>query len=352
MVIHAYLICFNEERIIGSVLNYYSSFCSKIFVFDNLSTDRSVEIANTYECVTVVPFDTHGKKDDSKHVQIKTEEYKKYSRADGKFCTEPADWVICVDMDELVYHPDLVGVLAKYKEQGVTVPQITGFDMVGEDDIDPSRPLIGQYLNGVREELFDKRAVFSSDFDMSYTGGCHAEGPGFELMKSTYRYKTSNEYPLALLHFKHIGGLLLESAKKNYDRFDAKGIHKVDSDTYVGPGAHYKKYIDMGAERSPLIEKASPVLVNGLVRFDDFPSTTGEQGSLIAGDMSVTEQDVDLVRDAGMKLEKVSIELAYKLMKLANRLRPSGPLIKAKLRAYEQTLSKVKQLESSDSSVK
>ncbi|WP_175404477.1 glycosyltransferase family 2 protein [Endozoicomonas atrinae] len=62
MKIHAYLICFNEEKIIKSVLDYYSSICSKIFLFDNGSTDDSVKIACQYDNVRVINFDTGGKK--------------------------------------------------------------------------------------------------------------------------------------------------------------------------------------------------------------------------------------------------------------------------------------------------
>lgn len=66
--IHAYFVCYNEEKILPFILDYYLSFCSKIFLFDNLSNDRTLEIARGYPEVKVIPFDTFGKKDNSKHV--------------------------------------------------------------------------------------------------------------------------------------------------------------------------------------------------------------------------------------------------------------------------------------------
>jgi glycosyltransferase involved in cell wall biosynthesis len=36
--------CFNEERFLPYFLRHYSTFCDKIFIFDNCSTDKSKEI--------------------------------------------------------------------------------------------------------------------------------------------------------------------------------------------------------------------------------------------------------------------------------------------------------------------
>ena len=104
--VHVYLLCYNEEVIIESVLRYYSSFCTRIFILDNYSTDKSMDIAKQFENVTIIQWENNGFLDDKKHIELKTELYKLYSRKDGKYTQEIADWVIVCDMDELIYHPN------------------------------------------------------------------------------------------------------------------------------------------------------------------------------------------------------------------------------------------------------
>jgi glycosyltransferase involved in cell wall biosynthesis len=346
MKIHAYFVCFNEERILPSILDYYSGLCSKIFIFDNGSTDSSKEIALSYEKVKFIPFDTKGMKDNKKHSQIKTEEYKKYSRKGGCYTDEVADWIICCDMDEVIYAPNLIEILKAYKEKGIAVPQITGFDMVGENNIS-SENILDQYDLGVRSVTFDKRAVFDVDFDMSYTKGCHSYGPGFELMKDTYGYSSSNEFPIALLHYKHVGDLLYESAVKNLDRFDVKNIKKLPDGKYIGPGAHYLFYKEKGPEFQPHLKGADKVLGSKhAVLFDDFIPTVGDLGEdrkkgAIAG-MDLSNSEINTIRDSAVKLEDTNLKMACELMIVALRLRPSGPFLQKKVKEYKDQLSVVK----------
>jgi glycosyltransferase involved in cell wall biosynthesis len=215
MKIHVYLLCYNEEKIISNIIDYYKQFASKIFILDNHSTDRSVEIANNYECVSIIPWKNESDKiDEAKYVQLKTQLYKNYSRKDGKFTEEVADWIISCDMDEVLYHPNIKDLLEGYTRDGVSVPKVTGFDMVGDNELDANLPIVDQYRLAERNKNFDKRIVFKASFDMAYSYGCHPKGDGFEYMKSSYGYVTSKESELALLHYKKIGSRYLEAAKK------------------------------------------------------------------------------------------------------------------------------------------
>jgi hypothetical protein len=279
-------------------------------------------------------------KDNSKHVQIKTQAYKEYSREGGRYTEEVADWVICADMDEVLYHPELLKVLEEYKKEEVTVPQITGFNMVGTNNITNKTPILEQYKNGVRYDVFDKRAIFDVSFDMSYSKGCHAEGAGFKLMKETYSYKSSNKYPIALLHYKHIGDLLYESAVKNHKRFDDSEIKKNSKGQYTGPGAHYKHFLEMGEGASPLLLQSRRVLDEEFnVLFSEYSETSGEVGIDKKNAPVISDADIDAIRDGGINVEANNIKLAIKLMSIANKLRPSGPLIRAKLAEYNKRVS-------------
>ncbi len=340
MKIHAYLICFNEERILSNILEYYLGFCSKVFVFDNGSTDRSIKIANSFEGVKVISFNTNGKLDDSKHVQIKTQAYKDYSRKGGRFTTEAADWIICCDMDEVIYHPDITSVLGHYLDLGVKVPQITGFDMVGSNEVSSSKSLLHQYDVGVRNSVYDKRGVFQADFDMSYSLGCHSYGAGFQSMKETHGYSSSNEYPIALLHYKHVGNNLYESAIRNLARFDEENITKKNDGKYTGPGSQYAYFIDKGPGFSPYKKRAKLVFNNDYsIKFDAFEATSGEVGTRDPYDKSISQKDVDDVVKAALKIKNVDLRLAYKMLVIAKRFRPSGPIINKVIDEIECELS-------------
>ncbi|MGX1201885.1 glycosyltransferase family 2 protein [Marinobacter sp. MBR-105] len=282
MKVHCYLLCFNEEKMIESVLRYYSEFCSKIFVMDNYSTDRSVEVARKFPMVSIIKWKTDdGKIDERMYVRLKSQMYKEYSREGGRYTEEVADWIISCDMDEILYHPDIKSILEDYKSKGVTVPQITGFNMVGDHEVDPARSIAGQYQYGFRSPHYDKRIVFDCEFNMAYSVGCHPAGVGFEYMKTTYGYKSSNEHPLALLHFKRVGDRLVDKAAQNVDRIDRgrSGIRKTQDGSYKGLGGQYFNVVE-GKAPAPEPAKMRKVIGDdGQVLFADFKPSTGEAGS-------------------------------------------------------------------------
>ncbi|MGR5243240.1 glycosyltransferase family 2 protein [Vibrio sp. PNB23_22_6] len=334
MKVHVYLLCYNESEIIESVIRYYEQFCSKIFILDNYSTDNSVEIAKKFSKVTVIPWSSGGKIDQKLYVKLKSTTFKSYSRVGGQYTTEVADFVICCDMDEILYHPNILEVLSKYKDEGVTVPHITGFNMYGENTVSPYKPIFDQYVYGARAVGFDKRIVFSSDFDMSYSVGCHPKGVGFEYMKNTYGYKASNKYPLALLHYKWIGTRQMSTALKNVDRLPVGQVKKVGK-RYIGLGAHYQAIVD-GAI---VVNKIDTRVIddNGVVLFENFLPTTGEAG-MNSSRATIFQEDVDVLRDLAISCENDKLEDSYKLMKIAHKARPDGPFIRQKINEYETKL--------------
>jgi len=130
MLIYTYIFCWNEEKILPFTLDHYSQFSDRIFLLDNYSTDKSLEIARKYDKVTVIPItceeddDTY---DEYKSAKLRSTIYK--DETYGFNATDKADWAILVDADEFVYHSDLVKILKDYKEQGVAIPRLVGYDM-------------------------------------------------------------------------------------------------------------------------------------------------------------------------------------------------------------------------------
>jgi hypothetical protein len=105
-----------------------------------------------------------------------------------------------VDCDEFLYHPNLVGVLARYRRQGVTLPLIRGYSMVTDDPIPEIDNFAGllcdRYVLGAPNPNFDKRCVFAPEIDINFTHGQHHCHP-------TGRVVESAAAELKLLHFKH-----------------------------------------------------------------------------------------------------------------------------------------------------
>ncbi len=336
MKVHVYLLCYNEAEIIESVIRYYEQFCSKIFILDNYSTDDSVKIAKKFPKVTVIQWQSGDKIDEALYVKMKSSTYKNYSREGGKYTTEVADWIISCDMDEIVYHPNIIEVLAEYKNEKVTVPKITGFNMYGENEVDPNQSIFKQYIYGSRAPQFDKRVLFDVDFDMSYTYGAHPHGTGFEYMRSTYGFASSNKHPIALLHYKHIGNRWYDKAVQNVARLKNKIIIK--DGRYCGLGSHYQAIVD-GA----IINKKIDTRVvddNGLVLFNNFPPTTGDVGA-IPRQETMSPDEIDFLKNLAVSCENDKLKDSHNLMKIAYKGRPNDPFIKKKLNDYEDKLKSI-----------
>ena len=81
-------------------MRHYGQFAKVIFLEGN-STDDTIELASSLGA-EVRHYDMPDELDDQTHINIKNECWKNTS----------ADWVMVVDADEFVYHPDLINRLS------------------------------------------------------------------------------------------------------------------------------------------------------------------------------------------------------------------------------------------------
>jgi len=190
MEIYLYTVCYNEEILLPHFLAHYGSLCTKMFFFDNCSTDGSARLIDSHPKASRTRFETRNELRDRWHTSMKSSEYKKARGA--------ADWVIIVDVDEFIYHPDLPQLLSQYKANGVTFPKTQGYDMVSQAPPARHCNLLQEIRTGVSNNLFSKRAVFSPTLDVEYQPGCH-------LCTVQGDVKESEGVDIKLLHYRFLG---------------------------------------------------------------------------------------------------------------------------------------------------
>jgi hypothetical protein len=192
--ITVYTACRNEEKMLPYFLMHYSTFCKRIVVYDNESTDSSVDIVNKWKgCKTYVKsFSTNGKFDESVLTKLRSN----FQR----FCE--TRYAIVVDCDEFLYHKDIVGFLNNNK---FSFYNTVGYDMISEkfpDDI--LTPLTNQIKSGVMNEKYSKCVLFdvTDVSSMNYSYGSHECNPTPKIGKTLKPY---TGYDLKLLHYKELG---------------------------------------------------------------------------------------------------------------------------------------------------
>ena len=148
MTIDVFAICYNEEFMLPHFIKHYQSppFNAEITIYDNFSTDNSREIILAASC-NYKTFDTGGQIRDDLYLSIKNECFK----------TSKADWVIIVDIDELLE--------LNFDPSPYNIIRTQGYDMIGEP---PSRL-------GVKNNMYSKAVMFRPDafHNIGYQPGCH-----------------------------------------------------------------------------------------------------------------------------------------------------------------------------------
>jgi len=231
MKIWAYAICWNEAKMLPYYLRHYSQFCEKIIIYDNGSNDGSQKIIQDHPKTELRTYDTGGKIKDEIYLQIKNNCWKE-SR-------NKADWVIVGDIDELIYHPNLINFLSS---TGKTYSLFTpaGINMVTDKFPTTSRQIYDEVKSGsfhpgsCKPMLFDPNRVVEIKFDP----GCHsANGKQIRGKEWHWRHITTNfkSSPIKVLHFKFMGAdYVVTRYRQLANRLSATNLQR-------GWGSHYKK---------------------------------------------------------------------------------------------------------------
>jgi glycosyltransferase involved in cell wall biosynthesis len=229
MKIRVIAICYNEEKMLPFFLRYYTSFCDEVVIYDNCSTDRSIEIIKSFPKTSIISYDTNGQLSDKKYLEIKNNTWKAEK---NKY-----DWQIVVDTDEFVWHPNLLQILERYRNSGISLPKTNGFNMIHdcfpEDD---GRQIMEIIKMGVGKPNYCKPAIFCPKMikEMNYKPGAHKCDP-----RGVVRYSPLAE--IFFLHYKYFGIDYFRERAKLY----APRLKGVD---YDWGQMEYKKQVDSSIE--------------------------------------------------------------------------------------------------------
>jgi hypothetical protein len=213
-----YCLCWNDARMLPFFFQHYDKFVDRYFVFDNGSTDNSLSLLLHHGRVQVERFQTDGDSFVDKERIL----------GDTIWKGSLADWVIVTDIDEHIYHPELLKYLASMKAQGVTAIQSIGYEMVADAFPSGARPLVELVTQGARSTGHDRLCIFNPREikETNFTPGRHRAKPEGNVVWPDYPQ-------VLLLHYKHLGPeyIILRSAELR------KGLKSRDIEK--GWGIHY-----------------------------------------------------------------------------------------------------------------
>lgn len=182
MRIIVYSVCYNEEFMLPFFIDHYS-FADKIVIYDNCSTDKSVEIMKKAGIQHIL-FTTGGKEDESYLTKVRNECWKH----DRNY-----DLVMVVDIDEMIYPKDF-----KFSEE-YTIFQPYGYQMTCDELPVHGKPIVEQVKTGVYWNHYDKSCIFNPRKieSMNWALGSHSMAP----LGREGEIKVFRDENLKLLHY-------------------------------------------------------------------------------------------------------------------------------------------------------
>lgn len=209
-------ICYNEAEIIYNFLeHYYWLGANRIVIYDNKSTDGTIDICKDFEkshqgCkIEIIEYDSNNEIRDDLYIEIKNNAWKKFK----------SDYYIVVDCDEFLVLPTyledeqsdrkkLVRYLSTMKK-GYILPRVQGVQCISDtfdeffDSFSDGSLTEKQY---VIDDTFNKRCIFSKELVPVYKPGCHmfSINPKDRDKLNASIVAEKKQSPLYLFHLKYI----------------------------------------------------------------------------------------------------------------------------------------------------
>jgi glycosyltransferase involved in cell wall biosynthesis len=207
--VDVYTITYNEGKLLPYFLRHYETFADRIFAWDDGSDDGTVDILKSHPKVTILPHHI-GRLDDLYFVRYLWPQYRIYSRGS-------ADWVICAESDEFVYHEDILWKLGELGKRGFYRVFCNGYEMFHNRFPATNGQIYDEARFGLFSEKFSKPIVFSPSCDMKWKPGRH---------HCSREKKSVRDTGIIILHYRLLGyDFYMDKMRKHYDRVVRYGNH-------------------------------------------------------------------------------------------------------------------------------
>jgi glycosyltransferase involved in cell wall biosynthesis len=271
MKIWAYVTVWNEERMLPYYLRHYSSFCERIIVLDNESTDNTVTLCREWDNVEVRTYSTGETFDDYVHLDLK---HKCIEEAKGK-----ADYIIVSDCDEFIIHPNIIEFLQQ-SNSPVIFP--AGFQMVSQSFPESHGQIYDEIGHGTPDPWYSKPILINPNLieSLEWIEGCHEielnsklngdivhpvpveirpvgewNGHPWGRWKMQFEVlETFNDFPIKLLHYKFMGKEYVEERYRLYAQRNS------ESNKNAGLAIHYSESLENNTIQSKIDEIQSKAI--------------------------------------------------------------------------------------------
>jgi len=185
-------------------LRHYSTLASQIIIWDEQSTDGTREIIQSCPKAQLRDWPCKGL-DDDRFLEAVNNWY--------KMARGSADWVMWPDIDEILYHPNPLQVLASANGDMV---HATGYAMISKGNPPSGEGQIYDELRtGCRQNNYDKWIIWRPGVEIQHTAGRHTYG--WQWPRCNGRRSTKPNFKL--LHYHYFGvDYTRQRNKRNYDR--------------------------------------------------------------------------------------------------------------------------------------
>ncbi len=205
--VDVYVLCYNEEKLVPFMLDYWNEFATNVYILDNNSTDNSVYLLKQEKRfnVEIIPYDSNNELNDQKYLELKNNIWKK---SIGK-----CDFVVVCDFDEALFSKNIMEELRYMlnNEQTICLPKI--YDMYSSEfPFYAENNFLHQIVKcGIPYDAFGKRIIFNPNkiSDINYVPGAHNCNPNGIV-------KYYNRDNLYLFHFKNLSTEYVYGRYKTY----------------------------------------------------------------------------------------------------------------------------------------
>jgi hypothetical protein len=239
-VLHAYTSTFNDIYMIQFYVRHWAQYASKIFVYDDDSTDGTREFCQSMAPLVELKSPGFHGIDEILLQEMRNREYKLNSRG-------VADWCVIGDSDEFHYHPNMLAKLDELKQAGCLAVISHGYQMFSEVAPQGEVQMMDTVKTGIPDHIYD-RVIFNPQIDISIGIGHHGftiENVNYrEFIRAGQRIATSppdlqsrfsvlqNDHAFKMLHYKYLSR---EHVKERHNRVWSRSS---DRNKKNGWGAH------------------------------------------------------------------------------------------------------------------